>query len=309
MATQSDISYHYDVDNEFYAFFLDKDHMAYSCGVWDGAVDLEHAQKQKLARIASFARVKASDRVMDVGCGWGGLLRYALDEVGAASAIGLTLSNDQFAYISGRTRETIHVELRSWADYPAPTQKFDAVMSVGAFEHFASMEDRARNVHCDIYRKFFQWCSDISVDQASLGLQTIISTRSPRDLSEVRDVRFLLKDVFKGSALPSVDDVLEASRGIYEVMELRRIGKDYARTLLEWKARLIMSRAKVIDRYGEWLFHHYERYFDSAERGFSSGLVDLLQVSLRKKARISNKLARADSVEKGGSCDADGSVI
>ncbi len=67
---------------------------------------------------------------MDVGCGWGGLIRYALDELGAASAVGLTLSNDQFAYISARSRETIPVELRSWADYPAPTEKFDAVMSV-----------------------------------------------------------------------------------------------------------------------------------------------------------------------------------
>ncbi|MDA9444356.1 cyclopropane-mycolic acid synthase [Bradyrhizobium sp. CCBAU 51745] len=292
MATQAEISYHYDVDNDFYAAFLDKDHMAYSCGVWDGALDLEHAQKQKLARIASFARVKASDRVMDVGCGWGGLIRYALDELGAASAVGLTLSNDQFAYISGRSREAIRVELRSWADYPTPTEKFDAVMSVGAFEHFASMEDRAENVHRDVYRKFFQWCSDISVDKASLGLQTIISTRPPRDLSEVRDVRFLLEDVFRGSALPYIDDVLEASNGVYEVMELRRIGKDYSRTLSEWKARLIKSRAKVIDRYGESLFHHYERYFDSSERVFNSGLVDLLQVSLRKKAQISNKLAR-----------------
>lgn len=293
MATQSDISYHYDVDNDFYALFLDEDHMAYSCGVWSGAADLEQAQRQKLARIASFARVEASQRVMDVGCGWGGLIRYALDEVGAASAVGLTLSNDQFGYISSRGREDTHVELVSWADYPVPAEKFDAVMSVGAFEHFASMEDRAKNAHRGIYRKFFQWCSDISTDQASLGLQTIISTRLPRDLSEVRDVRFLLEDVFKGSALPSVDDVLEASSGIYEVMELRRIGKDYARTLLEWKARLMANRKKVVERYGEPLFHHYDRYFDAAERGFSSGLVDLLQVSFRKKNRTSNRLVEA----------------
>lgn len=293
MATQSDISYHYDVDNAFYELFLDKAYMAYSCGVWDGATNLEHAQQQKLARIATFANVGATHRVIDVGCGWGGLIRYALDQRGAASAVGLTLSTDQFNYITQSARGDIVVELRSWADYPVPTEKFDAVMSVGAFEHFASMEDRSRNEHRAIYRKFFQWCSDISVDNASLGLQTIITNRLPRNFSEVRDVRFLLEDVFKGSVLPSVDDVLMSCSGIYEAIELRRIGKDYARTLREWKARLIENRAVVVERYGEDLFTHYGRYFDAAERGFSSGLVDLLQISLRKKAAAQARLAKA----------------
>jgi cyclopropane-fatty-acyl-phospholipid synthase len=89
-----------------------------------------------------------------------------------------------------------------------------------------------------------------------------------------------------------VTDVLMSCSGIYEAIELRRIGKDYARTLREWKARLIENRAVVVEHYGEDLFTHYDHYFDAAERGFSSGLVDLLQVSLRKKPAAQARLAR-----------------
>jgi cyclopropane-fatty-acyl-phospholipid synthase len=289
VASQSDISYHYDVDNDFFALFLDKEFMAYSCGVWKNAQDLEQAQKQKINRISSFARVSADSRVIDVGCGWGGLLQHVVVGLGVTDAVGLTLSTDQYTHITRTAHKSVKVELRSWADFPVGGAKFNAVMSVGAFEHFASLEDRKLDRHGEIYRQFFQWCRDVSTDKAHVGLQTIISARPPNNLGEVKDARFLLEDVFKGSALPTFEDISQSIRGLYEFVDLRRIGHDYARTLKEWKSRLVESEELILRDYNAQLFEHYCRYFDAAERGFTSGMVDLLQVSLRPISPASRK--------------------
>lgn len=87
--------------------------------------------------------------------------------------------------------------------------------------------------------------------------------------------------VFPGSALPSISDVQAAYLDVYELLEFRRIGKDYARTLAVWCERLEASRDQAIDAFGEATFNHYVHYFKAAERSFDAGVTDLLQVSLR----------------------------
>ncbi|GLQ51720.1 class I SAM-dependent methyltransferase [Dyella flava] len=282
MATQADIAYHYDVANDFYEAFLDKEHRAYSCGVWKAAKTLEEAQTAKLDRLCRYAHVVPGDRILDVGCGWGGLMHHAVARFGATSAHGLTLSRNQYDHVHANATPSISVELCSWADFKPASPPYDAIISVGAFEHFASMEDRRIQRQRDVYRRFFEWCQDVSSTDAYIGLQTIVSARTPQNTTEVRDTRYLLERVFPGSALPSISDIQAATLDLYEISSSRRIGLDYAHTLKHWNERLLGSRPFIVANYGEAVFEHYRTYFQSAIRSFQSGVVDLFQVSLKR---------------------------
>ncbi|MGA4277145.1 class I SAM-dependent methyltransferase [Ralstonia nicotianae] len=279
MATQADIAFHYDVDNHFYGLFLDQAHRAYSCAVWDGATTLEEAQQQKLSRLAHFAGMAAGHHVLDIGCGWGSMLDYAVGLRGAATATGLTLSEDQYSYVLDKASPEITISLISWRDF-APATRFDALVSIGAFEHFASLEDRDNNRHRQVYADFFAWSRAVSTDNARLGLQTIITARAPESLQEVRDTRYLLEHVFPGSALPGMSDIQAGMQDHYDVCECRHIGLDYARTLAQWRLRLQAHRTIIEARYGEALYQHYDHDFQAAERSFQAGVVSLAQLSL-----------------------------
>jgi cyclopropane-fatty-acyl-phospholipid synthase len=281
MATAEDVQFHYDVHNDFYALFLDSSFRAYSCGVWNQAVTLEEAQQAKIRRLCDFAKVEPGKTVLDIGCGWGGVMRYAIEVRKAQRAHGLTLSKDQHSYIEQLAHSSVSADLKSWQEYENRTSKFDSIVSIGAFEHFASREDRLAGKQREIYRQFFMNCRKFSTQDAHLGLQTIVSSRNPVSLQEMRDARYLLDKVFPGSALPSISDVHAAYLDVYELLEFRRIGKDYAKTLAVWCERLEAAREHAIEAFGENTFNHYVHYFNAAERSFDAGVTDLLQVSLR----------------------------
>ncbi len=291
MASQADIAHHYDVDNDFFALFLDKKYRAYSCGVWKKALDLEQAQEDKFDRLCRYANVTQDHHVIEIGCGWGGLMNTILEKYPNTHVHGLTLSTEQFEFINKAPKPNLSLELRSWQDYVPSEHKFDSIISIGAFEHFASFEDQAASRQRDIYKTFFDWCLSVSTPDAQIGLQTIVISRAPNTLSELRDSRYLLDKVFPGSALPSISDIQAAIIDKYEISAVRRIGLDYARTLFEWNKRLELNKDKVIARYGQELFDHYRTYFDAARRCFETGYVDLYQVSLRrvKPLRILSK--------------------
>ena len=291
MASQADIAHHYDVDNDFFELFLDKKYRAYSCGVWKSANNLEQAQEDKFDRLCRYANIAEGHRVIDIGCGWGGLMDTIIEKYPNTSVHGLTLSVEQFEFIKSAHKSNISLELRSWQDYMPSDDKFDSIISIGAFEHFASFEDQAASRQRDIYKTFFDWCQSISTADAQIGLQTIVISRAPNTLSELRDSRYLLDKVFPGSALPSISDIQAAIIDKYEISAVRRIGLDYARTLSEWNKRLELNKDKVVERYGQELFDHYRTYFDAARRCFETGYIDLYQVSLRrvKPLRILSK--------------------
>src|SRR5690606_18301950 len=132
------ISYHYDLSNDFYRLWLDDD-MVYSCGYFEnGSEDLNQAQQAKLRHLCRKLRLKPGDRLLDVGCGWGGLARFAAREFGA-QVFGITLSREQL--LLGRERaaaeglqDQVQLEQMDYRDLPTQGQ-FDKVVSVGMFEH------------------------------------------------------------------------------------------------------------------------------------------------------------------------------
>ena len=278
MASLEDIQFHYDVSNDFFMLFLDETYHAYSCGIWNNALTLEEAQKNKLQRLANFAKIKPGDQVLDIGCGWGGMIDFCQQERQTKKVIGLTLSQAQQNYLEAKQFST---QICSWENFIADT-KFDAIVSIGAMEHFASIEDQKQNKQVEVYRNFFKKCFDLSTQDAHLGLQTIVTYNKPNTLKKMKDVYYLLKHVFPGSVLPRIQDLQIAMQGLYEPIQLTTIGNDYVKTLETWKNRLHFNKEWIVANYNETLWQHYNHYFDCARSGFEDGTINLLQMSLRK---------------------------
>ena len=132
MAKKRDIQEIYNIGNDFYFLWLDK-RKIYSCAVWnENTKSLEEAQVNKLERIADFAHISPGQRVLDVGSGWGGALQYYLETKNIAYGVGLTLSEYQFEEMKNLNIPGLEPMLIDWNEY-SPDQKFDAIISMGAF--------------------------------------------------------------------------------------------------------------------------------------------------------------------------------
>ncbi|HAF01786.1 MAG TPA: class I SAM-dependent methyltransferase [Methylophilaceae bacterium] len=286
MATQEDIESHYDVDNDFFALFLDDKYRAYTCAVWENADNLVQAQVNKFNRLCDYANIKSGDSVIDVGCGWGGLLVYIAEQYQNTKAYGVTLSSNQASYINTLNKKNVSADNLSWEDVPVPEKKFDAMVCVCAIEHFATFEQSEAGLQREVYNKFFDWCLDVTTPTAQLGIQSIVITRHAENLKELRGAKYLRDKVFPGSALASISDIQAAIVDRYEVSKATTVGIDYVRTLQEWDNRLEFHKDKIIARYGEDLFTHYKIYFSSAIDCFASGYWDVFQVSLKRAKPI-----------------------
>lgn len=281
MTLQADIEAHYDEGHDFFALFLDDEYRVYTSAVWGEATTLDEAQVAKLARICNFANVQPNQRVIDVGCGFGGLMKYITKTYKGTKAHGVTLSSSQAEYINLVKAPNVSVNLCSWEDY-VPTEKYDAIVSVCALEHFSRLEDNLAGTHRDIFKKFFDWCLDVSTPDAQIGIQSIVITRPPKNINELRASNYLREKVFPGASLSSVSDIQAAIVDKYEIKEATRIGPDYVLTLEAWKKNLIRNKKIVLEKYSEALFDHYITYFDSAICCFSEGYWDVFQASLKR---------------------------
>lgn len=285
MATQADIEAHYDVDNDFFALFLDKKYLAYTTGLWGNSTNLEQAQEAKFDRLCQYANIQPNQHVMDVGCGWGGFMSDIVDKYAGTHVHGLTISTEQFKYINNTKKPNVSVDLCPWQNYSPPERKYDAIVSVEVIEHFATLEENVANLHRDVYKDFFDWCLSISTPEAQFALQTIVITRPPNNLIELRGSKYLQK-VFPGSAMATISDIQAAIVDKYEIAAVSRVGLDYVPTLREWNRRLELNKDIIIERYGETLFEHYRTYFSGASSCFETGYFDVLQVSLKRATSV-----------------------
>jgi cyclopropane-fatty-acyl-phospholipid synthase len=275
-ASAEAIQAHYDVSNSFYQLWLDRT-MTYSCALWDEADDLEAAQVAKLDLHLQQSRARGAGRLLDVGCGWGALLARATSEFGVQKAVGLTLSQEQFDWAGEHPAAGVEVRLEAWQQHQ-PEAPYDAIVSIGAFEHFVkpglAREDKVR-----AYRSFFAWCHEHSNDDAWLSLQTI----AYEDYDE-RVPNEFVKEIFPESDLPRLAEIAEAMQGLYEVVTLRNDRAHYAKTLQVWLSNLRRRRAEVEALGGEALYRKYEKYLGIFVVGFHLGTVNLTRFSARRIA-------------------------
>src|SRR5216683_3583229 len=154
-ASPEAIQHHYDVSNDFYQLWLDST-MTYSGALWEENNTLEAAQICKIDFHIQQARARNAQRVLDVGCGWGSILERLVKVNNVQYAVGLTLSQSQAAWVASLGQPRIEVRVENWLDH-VPVAPYDAIISIGAFEHFAK-PTLSNEQKVESYRSFFRSC-------------------------------------------------------------------------------------------------------------------------------------------------------
>ena len=231
---------HYDIGDDLFRRMLDQ-RMIYSCAYWKDADDLDAAQEAKLDLICRKLRLEPGMKVLDIGCGWGGTLRYAAERYGV-EGVGITVSRDQ-AEQARRSCGHLPVEIRL-QDYRELDEPFDRVLSVGMFEHVG-----VRN-----YRLFMEVVRRCLGRDGLFLLHTIGSNRS--DLAG--DV-WIDRYIFPNAKLPSARQITGAAERLFVLEDLHSIGANYDPTLMAWNANL-EPRWDEIPNYDE-RFRRMWRYY------------------------------------------------
>lgn len=283
-ATARAIQHHYDVGDDFYRLWLDR-RMVYSCAKWADGDDLEQAQLRKLDHHIAAARARGAARVLEIGCGWGAMLERLTQECGVGRAVGLTLSEAQRAHIAARAWTGVEVRLESWADH-APAAPYDAIVSIGAFEHFARL-DMTEAQRIAAYAMFFARCRDLLADDGRLSLQTFAygAARPRAAAADAASTRFLASEIFQETDPPTLAELAAATVGTFEVVALENDRLGYARTCKEWLERLRRARPQAVALVGEATYARYQRYLEYSFVGFHTGNLDLYRVTLQRTRR------------------------
>jgi cyclopropane-fatty-acyl-phospholipid synthase len=272
------IRYHYDIGNEFWKVWLDPT-MTYSCAMWETGDDkLETAQRRKLDYHVAQARAAGASRVLDVGCGWGSMLTHLVSSYNVEHVVGLTLSDAQAEHVRTTAPDNVEVRVQSWSDYES-AEPFDAIISIGAFEHFAR-QGLSPEEQVEAYRRFFGACRNWLKPGGRLSLQTIAYGDIPRD-RPLRD-RFIVDQIFPESELPRLADIARAAEMELEIETVRNDRGDYVKTLRAWFDRLRARRVDAIAASSEEDVARYERYLRMFAHSFELGAFTLLRLTMRR---------------------------
>ncbi|OYX08472.1 MAG: SAM-dependent methyltransferase [Sphingomonadales bacterium 32-68-7] len=269
---RANVAHHYDLGNELYRLFLDED-LQYSCAYYAREDDsLEQAQHDKKAHIAAKMYLKPGMKVLDIGCGWGGLALY-LNQAAGVEVTGVTLSEQQLPLARERAQQAgvadrVRFEL---ADYRRLTGTYDRVVSVGMFEHVGARQ----------YRTFFARCRDLLAADGVMLLHTVGRFDEPSAGDPFAD-----RYIFPGYHLPNLSQTvraIEQSRLIVSDVETLRL--HYALTLREWLRRTRTEKAALIQLYDERFVRMWEYYLAGAISMFENGAGCNFQVQIVRDRR------------------------
>jgi len=275
-ASKAAISFHYDLGNEFFRLFLDRE-CSYSCAMYDKESDsLEAAQQRKLEYHIQQARADGAARVLDIGCGWGALQKKLVKEHGVKLAVGLTLSENQAEWIRSMGLPGVEVRVESWSDH-VPITAYDSIISIGAFEHFARPSSD-RTVRVRGYRDFFERCHGWLNPGGWMSLQSIGWGAADRGT----EGQFVAENIFPESDLPRLGEIADASEGIFEIVSVRNDRADYKRTIHEFRDRLRKNWDAAIRLVGEETVRRFDKYFRISAAGFSRGTTNLYRITFRR---------------------------
>ncbi|HZS63299.1 MAG TPA: cyclopropane-fatty-acyl-phospholipid synthase family protein [Xanthobacteraceae bacterium] len=267
------VAHHYDLDGRLYSLFLDADRQ-YSCAYFENpSQSLDDAQLAKKRHLAAKLLAGPGQRVLDIGCGWGGLALY-LAEFCGAEVTGITLSKEQLAVAQQRAVEknlSDKVQFRL-QDYRDMSGKFDRIVSVGMFEH----------VGVGFYNTFFRRCVDLLTDDGVMLLHSIGRSEGPGVTNP-----WIAKYIFPGGYIPALSEVLpfvEKTGLLTTDVEILRL--HYAETLKNWRERFLAHRDDVERIYDPRFVRMWEFYLASAEMGFREHAMMVFQLQLAKRQGI-----------------------
>ena len=249
---------HYDLGNDLFRHMLDPT-MSYSCGYWREARTLTEAQTHKLDLICRKLQLSPGMTLLDIGCGWGGLLHHAATHYGV-QGLGVTLSTEQAQLARERCRD-LPVEIRL-QDYRTLQGRFDRIVSVGMFEHVGR-----RN-----YETYFRTCERLLVPGGLTLLHSIGTNSSSRGHDPWID-----RYIFPNGELPSVAQIAAASQMHFVVEDVHGFGPDYARTLRAWDANFQRHWPEIAPRYDERFYRMWRYYLNSCAGAFDARDIQLWQ--------------------------------
>ena len=274
-ASRDAISVHYDVSPDFWARWLGET-MAYSCALFEGTDRLDEAQRRKIDWHLDRAGAAPGGTVLDIGCGWGSLLQRALSHRTVGRAVGLTLSRAQVEHVT-RAVPGAEVHGVGWADF-APAARFDAIVSIGAFEHFARPHV-PREQKIEGYQRFFRRCWEWGAPGSRLSLQTIAYDVGQPN----RQSAFMQTEIYPESELPYLDEILLAAAPFYEVTEILNHRAHYIRTCEAWLDSFRRSRKELLAMVGPEVVKRYDTYLRCCIVGFKLRHVVLLRLAFERR--------------------------
>ncbi len=236
---------HYDLGNDLYERMLDPT-MAYSCGYWAAAGTLEQAQEAKLDLICRKLGLQPGMRLLDIGCGWGSLMRFAAKHYGV-ECIGLTVSREQAKWGAEKAAGLpVRFELTDYRLFnPDGVERFDRIASVGMFEHVGQKN----------YRGYFAVARRSLKEDGLFLLHSIGKNESGGAIDPWID-----KYIFPNGSLPSMQEIAAASERDFVIEDWHSFGADYDRTLMAWHARFEAAWPELLPRYGP-RFYRMWRYY------------------------------------------------
>jgi cyclopropane-fatty-acyl-phospholipid synthase len=268
----ANISQHYDVGNEFYGLWLDR-RMIYSCAYFkSGDEDIHTAQQQKLDHICRKLLLRPGDRLLDIGCGWGGLLQWAADRYGA-SGVGVTLSERQYAsardaIASSNLTDLVDIRLQHFRDIH-DSGGFDKIVSVGMYEHVG-----LRNLPA-----YFQTVARLLRPGGVFLNHGIVSTDAAGRPRGPPGGRFIDRHVFPGGAVPHLSRVLtELSQAGLEFADAEDLRPHYALTLQHWSRRLEACHDQAIRAASPEVFRIWRVFLAGMAYAFDRGWLSVAQV-------------------------------
>lgn len=274
------ICYHYDVSNDFYALWLDS-RMVYSCGYFKSEKDsLDTAQEQKLDYLCRKLRLRRGDHILDLGCGWGGLMEYAVIHYGV-QACGVTLSIPQAELARERFRQAgisdrCRVEVSDYRDLDS-SEQYDKIVSVGMFEHVGEAQ---------LPEYFSQAWALLRPGGVFLNHGIAASATFER-----KGPSFIDKYVFPDGELVPLYSTLRAAETCgFEVRDVESLREHYALTLRQWVRRLEENAGKARTITDDTTYRVWRLYMSGSAHGFQTGRLNIYQTLLSKPDRGESRL-------------------
>lgn len=252
------VVHHYDLNRQFYELFLDEDRQYTMAYFKDPANSLERAQVDKKALIAAKLRLQPGMKVLDIGCGWGGLGLYLNHHFGC-EVLGVSLAPDQVRFAQERAEaagvaDKVRFELMDYRDVTGP---FDRITSVGMIEHIGAPH----------FREYFAKTNELLAEDGIMLTHTIGRTNGPG----ITD-KWTRKYIFPGGYIPALSELVVALEQTgWEVGDVEVLRYHYAHTLAEWYRRTTLYEAEITELYDARLFRMWQFYLAGAEQSFAHG--------------------------------------